>query len=182
MVRVVPDRGRWLRDHPLDLAIVIFTPPFLPAPLQAARVFRLLALLGLVKAGALAGRVFSTEGVRDAAVLTLIAVLGGGAAFAHFENDQDLSAWDGVWWAITTVTTVGYGTPEVTTDGGRIIAICLMVTGVCFVAVLTAAAAERFVRSRREEERGIEERLDHIIARLDQIERRAGGEAQPPVP
>jgi Ion channel len=84
-------------------------------------------------------------------VLTLIAVLGGGAAFAHFENDQDLSAWDAVWWAITTVTTVGYGTPEVTTDGGRIIAICLTVTGVCFVAVLTAAAAERFVRPHREE-------------------------------
>jgi voltage-gated potassium channel len=161
---------------------VIFTPPFLPAPLQAARLFRLLGLLGLLKAGVLAGSVFSTEGVRDAAVLTLIAVLGGGAAFAHFENDQDLSASDGVWWAITTVTTVGYGTPEVTTDGGRIIAICLMVTGVCFVAVLTAAAAERFVRSRREEEPGIEERLDHIIARLDQIERRAGGEAQPPGP
>jgi voltage-gated potassium channel len=100
-------------------------------------------------------------------VLTLIAVLGGGAAFAHFEKDQDLSAGDGVWWAITTVTTVGYGTPEVTTDGGRIIAICLMVTGVCFVAVLTAAAAERFVRPRREEEGRIEE---------------AGGEAQPPVP
>jgi voltage-gated potassium channel len=76
----------------------------------------------------LAGRDFSTEGVRDAAMLTLIAVLGGGAAFARFENDQDLSAWDGVWWAITTVTTVGYGTPEVTTDSGRIIAICLMVT------------------------------------------------------
>jgi hypothetical protein len=74
-------------------------------------------------------------------VLTLIAVLGGGAAFAHFENDR-----------------------EVTTDGGRIIAICLMVTGVYFVAVLTAAAAERFVRPRREEEGRIEERLDHIIA------------------
>lgn len=97
MLRVVPDRGRWLRDHPLDLAIVIFTPPFLPASLQAARVFRLLRLLPLLKAGVLTRRVFSTEGVRDAAVLTLIAVLGGGAAFAAFEKDQDLSAWDGVW-------------------------------------------------------------------------------------
>jgi Ion channel len=67
---------------------------------------------------------------------------------------------------------VGYGTPEVTTDGGRIIAICLMITGIGFVAVLTAAAAERFVRSRREEERRIEARLDQIIARLDHIERR----------
>jgi voltage-gated potassium channel len=178
MLRVVPDRGRWLRDHPLDLAIVIVTPPFLPAALQAARVFRLLRLLRLVRAGSLARRVFSTEGVRDAAVLTLIAVLGGGAAFAAVENKNDLSAWDGVWWAIQTVTTVGYGDTKVTTDAGRIIAICLMITGIGFVAVLTAAAAERFMRGRRaEEERArtereaIQGRLDQIIARLDALER-----------
>jgi hypothetical protein len=79
---------------------VILTPPFLPPALQAARVFRLLLLLRLVRAGSLARRVFSAEGVRDAAVLTLIAILGGGAAFAAVENNDDLSAWDGVWWAI----------------------------------------------------------------------------------
>lgn len=189
MLRVVPDRGRWLRDHPLDLAIVIFTPPFLPASLQAARVFRLLRLVRLLKAGVLARRVLSTDGVRDAAVLTLFAVLGGGAAFAAVEKEKHLSAWDGVWWAITTVTTVGYGDPPVTTDGGRIIAISLMVTGIGFVAVLTAAAAERFVRTQRAEEQAreerrdieqraqeqrhaIEARLDQIIARLDSLERR----------
>jgi len=150
MLRVVPDRRRWLRDHPLDLAIIVLTPPFLPPALQAARVFRLLRLLRLVRAGTLARRVFSTEGVRDAAVLTLIAILGGGAAFAAIEEEDDLSAWDGIWWAIQTVTTVGYGDTEVTTDAGRILAICLMVTGIGMVAVLTAAAAERFVRSRGE--------------------------------
>jgi Ion channel len=110
----VPDRGRWLRDHPLDLAIVIFTAALPSGPAASCAPVPPARAAGLVKAGVLAGRVFSTEGVRDAAVLTLIAVLGGGAAFAHFENDQDLSAWAGVWWAITTVTTVGYGTPEVT--------------------------------------------------------------------
>ena len=99
-------------------------------------------------------------------------MLGGGAAFAAVEKISDLSAWDGVWWAITTVTTVGYGDPAVTTDGGRIIAICLMFTGIGFVAVLTAAAAERFVRQRREEERRVEDRLDQIIDRLDALERR----------
>ena len=86
-------------------------------------------------------------------MLTLIAVLGGGAAFAAFERDQDLSAWDGVWWAITTVTTVGYGNPEVTTDGGRIIGIC-------------------FVRTRRQHERAIEHQLTEILRRLESLERR----------
>lgn len=47
-----------------------------------------------------------------------------------------------------------------------------MLSGIGFVAVLTAAAAERFVRSRREQERAIEARLDQIIARLDSLERR----------
>jgi voltage-gated potassium channel len=179
MLRVVPDRGRWLRDHPLDLAIVVLTPPFLPPALQAARLFRLLRLLRLVRAGTLARRAFSTEGVRDVAVLTVVAVLAGGAAFAAVEQEENLSAWDGVWWAVQTVTTVGYGNPPVTTDGGRIIAICLMITGIGFVAILTAAAAERFVRRReaeeeraREERQAIQSRLDEIIARLESSERR----------
>lgn len=170
MLRVVPDRGRWLRDHPLDLAIVILTPPFLPPAVQSVRVFRLLRVLRLVRAGTLARNVFSTEGVRDAAVLTLLAILGGGAAFAAVE--PNVSAWDGVWWAINTVTTVGYGDVPVKTDGGRIIGICLMVTGIGFVAVLTAAAAERFVRSRREERRAVEHQLAEILRRLDSLERR----------
>lgn len=168
MLRVVPDRRRWLRDHPLDLVIVVLTPPFLPASLQAARVFRLLRLVRLLKAATLARRLFSTEGVRDAAVLALVTVLGGGAAFAAIEKSQNLSAWDGVWWAMTTVTTVGYGDVRPYTDGGRVIAIVIMLVGIGFVAILTAAAAERFIASRRE---AVEERQD-LAAKLDEIARR----------
>lgn len=79
------------------------------------------------------------------------------------------------------------------TDGGRLIAIGLMITGIGMVAVLTAAAAERFVRSRgeadmrahderlaiearaREERQAIEGRLDEIIRRLDSLARRPLG-------
>jgi voltage-gated potassium channel len=45
MLRVVDDRWRWIREHPLEVAIVLVTPPFVPPSLQAARVFRLLRLL-----------------------------------------------------------------------------------------------------------------------------------------
>src|ERR1700730_3889229 len=41
MVRVVDNRWQWLRGHPLEVAIVVLTPPFLPASLQSARAFRL---------------------------------------------------------------------------------------------------------------------------------------------
>ena len=78
------------------MAIVVLTPPFLPESLQAARVFRLSLLARLAKAGVLVRHLLPTEGIRDAAVLALVAVLGGGAALAAFEKEQDLRAWDGV--------------------------------------------------------------------------------------
>ena len=174
MLSVVPDKGRWLRDHPLDVAIVVLTPPFLPPALQAARVFRLLRLLRLVRAATLARRFLTTEGVKDAAVLALLTVLGGGAAFAAVEKSQNLSAWDGVWWAMTTVTTVGYGDVSPETDGGRVIALVVMLVGIGFVAILTAAAAERFIASRREvaqEREELRERLDEVLSRLDALDR-----------
>ena len=68
MLYVVPDKKLWLRQHPLEVAIVLVTPPFLPPSLEAARVFRLLRLLVLVRAAVLARRLFSLEGLRDAAV------------------------------------------------------------------------------------------------------------------
>jgi voltage-gated potassium channel len=178
MLSVVDSRSRWLRDHPLDVAIIVLTPPFLPAALQAARVLRLLRLLRLLKLAFLTRRLLSTEGVRDAAVLALLSVLGGGAAFAAIENtaEHPVSAWDGVWWAITTVTTVGYGDFAPKTDGGRAIAIAVMLVGIGFIAILTAAAAERFMRIRQDaqdERAEIRDQLDEVLRRLDQMEPRS---------
>jgi voltage-gated potassium channel len=73
------------------------------------------------------------------------------------------------------VTTVGYGDVSPATTGGRVIAIVVMIVGIGFVAVLTAAAAERFVRARRADSSelvAVHKRLDEIVARLDAMERR----------
>lgn len=152
MLRVVPDRRAWLRKHPLELAIVILTPPFLPSSLQSARVFRLLRVLRLARTAQLGRRVFSLDGVRNAAVLALITVIAGGTAFAATEDGrivagkvQHVSGWDGIWWAVSTITTGGYGDFRPHTTAARVISIVVMVVGVAFVALLTAAAAQRFL-------------------------------------
>jgi voltage-gated potassium channel len=74
----------------------------------------------------------------------LLTALGGGAAFAAAEG-EDLSTWDGVWWAVTTMTTVGYGDIYPETTLGRIVAVSVMLVGIGFVAILTAALAQKFV-------------------------------------
>jgi voltage-gated potassium channel len=143
MLVVVPDRWRWVLAHPLEVIVVVLTPPFLPPSLQALRVIRLFRLLRLLRLAQMARRSFSVVGLRYAAVLALLTALAGGTAFASIEDDAD--TWDGVWWAITTMTTVGYGDVYPATDSGRVLAILLMLVGIGFVAILTGAIAERFV-------------------------------------
>jgi voltage-gated potassium channel len=149
MLSVAPHRIGWLRAHPLEAAIVVLTPPFLPAALQALRLFRLLRVLRLAVVVRRYKRLFTTDGVRGAAVIALVAALGGGALFATFEKGY--STWDGVWWAAATMTTVGYGDISPHTTGGRIVGIALMLIGIGFVALLTGAIAQRFLSPQLEE-------------------------------
>lgn len=141
---VVRGRWQWVLHHPLEIAIVVLTPPFLPPALQSARALRLLRLLRLFRLAPLARRVFSAEGIRFAVVLALIAGVGGGAAFAALERGQ--STLNGIYWAITTMTTVGYGDPSPQTAGGKVLAVGLMTIGIGLIALVTGAIAERFVR------------------------------------
>jgi voltage-gated potassium channel len=54
---------------------------------------------------------------------------------------------DALWWAVSTVTSVGYGDKYPTTDGGRAIAVILMLTGIALVGTITAAVAAWLVGS-----------------------------------
>ena len=82
-----------------------------------------------------------------------------------------------LWWAVQTVTTVGYGdvVPE---DGpGRAVAAVLMVVGVAFVSVLTATVTAALVDRRRRERKNdpFMESLDRIEQKLDALEQRLSG-------
>ncbi|HEX2741859.1 MAG TPA: potassium channel family protein [Rubrobacter sp.] len=151
MLAVVPDRRRWLFDNPIDVLIVVLTPPFLPATLKIARVLPVVRLVWLLLLAHRMRGLFSLNGLRYAALIVFTVVVGGGVVFVAVEPDQHLSTWDGLWWATETVTTVAYGDISPTTGLGRIVATVVMTTGIGFVALLTGALAQRFLYSGNED-------------------------------
>jgi voltage-gated potassium channel len=145
MLAVVPNRRKWLRHHPLDPFIVIFTPPVLPAGLQGLRVLRLLRLVRLLRLAQLSREAFSLEGLRYAMLLAVLTAIGGGALFVAFERGtRHLDAWDGIYWSVTTMTTLGSNIYP-TTTGSEIVSVVILIVGIGFVALLTGAFAQRFL-------------------------------------
>lgn len=109
-----------------------------------------------------------------ASVSTVITV-GAGILMTVADRDNFPSVGLGLWWAVQTVTTVGYGDHVPTTVAGRLIATLVMLLGIGFLTVITAAITSTFVsRSRREQgQTGADttaEELRQIQARLERIE------------
>jgi voltage-gated potassium channel len=185
MLAVVPDRRRWARTHPLELVVVVFTPPFLGGILQSLRVLRLLRLLRLFRLAPLVRRIFTVEGVRDVGLLAVLFLVAGAEAYHHFE---DGSFGEAIYWAVGQMTTAG-GDLQLNHAGTRVVASVLAVTGVGFVAILTGAIAQRFLAPAVSEIEAAEAELEaeehfvigevrDIAARLTRLEevleRRAG--------
>ena len=142
MLAVVQSKKRWLREHPLELAIVVLTPPFLTNAVQSIRVLRLLRLARFLRLAPLIRALFSAGGLRYAAVFTGITALTAGAAFASVEKT---SVGNGIYWAITTMTTVGYGDVTPKTPEGKVLAIAVMLVGIGFAALVVGSFADRFI-------------------------------------
>ena len=124
--------------------------------------------------------------VRGAASTIVIAtaavVVAGGVLIRVFDHREYANVWVGMWWAIQTVTTVGYGDVTPADVSGRIIATLVMLQGIAFLAVITAAitstfvarAAKSFLAEQGEDEitelHRLEARFDELDRRLDRLE------------
>ncbi len=128
--------------------------------------------------------------VRSAAsviiVATAVIVVASGVAMRALDRHEYSSIWQGMWWALQTVTTVGYGdvTPE--NVPGKFVAGAVMLAGVALVTIVTAVVTSSFV-ARAQAQRGAEDAteddlaaqrvdagLQDITARLDRVERMLG--------
>src|SRR5215217_7607157 len=77
MLAIVPDRRRWFADHPLEVLIVLLTPPFLPTTLKVARALPVVRAFWLLVLAHRARRLFSLQGLRYVALLAFVVVVGG---------------------------------------------------------------------------------------------------------
>jgi voltage-gated potassium channel len=183
---VAPRKRAALRAHWLDVFIVVVTVPFAPALLASLRLARLVRLVRLVRIAALGARALQAErvmtsrqGFRYAALTTAFLVVVAGVTMSAADAKEFPNPWLGLWWAVTTITTVGYGDVVPHTTVGRILATVLMIAGIGFLSLLTATIASTFVAADTaapaepaEELRAtlkrIEEKLDRLEATIGQ--------------
>ena len=120
------------------------------------------------------------------ASVTTVTTLAAGVLMTLTDEESFPSIGSGMWWAVQTVTTVGYGDQVPQSRDGRILASLVMLLGIGFITVITASITGAFVaRSGRERSdalaaaasasssddlREITERLDRIEAALRKLE------------
>ena len=109
-----------------------------------------------------------------ASVTVSVTVLAG--VLVHFTDGKNfLNIGDSLWWAIQTVTRVGYGDLVPTGTIGRLVAALVMLVGIGFLTVITAVITSTFIETARRRIEGnvsdaLSAKLDRIDARLEVIE------------
>lgn len=161
------DRRGYARKHWFDVVIIAL--PFL-RPLRLLRLLALLRVLNRRASNGLRGQL-AVYGVGGAGLLGFcgaLAVLDAerGNPDANIQNFGDAA-----WWAVATMTTVGYGDRYPTTGTGRLAAIGLMLGGIAVLGLVTAMLASWLVEQVKVSE---ERQTEELKADLEELQTGAG--------
>lgn len=147
-VLLAEDRPRYIGRHVVDLAMIAL--PVL-RPLRLLRVVMLLRLLNRQATDSLRGRV----AVYVAGSTTLVVLCAALAILDAERTDPHgniVTFGDALWWAVSTITTVGYGDRFPVTGQGRLVAVGLMLAGIALLGVVTASIASWLIERVRQVE------------------------------
>ncbi len=148
---------------------------------RAARVLRILRVLRVLRATKIVAGLAMRHRARNAAMagvlLLLLVVFASSIAILHFEDVEGgniREAHDAMWWAATTVSTVGYGDYYPVTWEGRLIAVLLMITGVGSFAAVAAGLASWFMQPTEKAD------VAKLAEEIDRLRRVVESRALPP--
>jgi voltage-gated potassium channel len=180
-----PARGRWFVRHLHELVILLL--PML-RPLRLLRLIPLLRILNRSGGNALRGHIVLY-------VIGAMTVLGYAGALAVLDVEQDapgatiLTLPDALWWALTTVTSVGYGDYYPVTGAGRLVAAGLMIGGIGVLSAVTAAFASWLVENvatvraaeakTAESDAQVQDQLKSVSLQIDTLTRQLAHGAHP---
>jgi voltage-gated potassium channel len=126
------------------------------------------------------GQIARAQNPRGAAMViasvTTVMTVAAGLLMTVLDHKNFTTIGQGLWWSVQTVTTVGYGDHVPSNAAGRLMAAAVMLLGIGFLTVITAAITSSFVaRARSDLRRGdaapaTEQHVQDILARLDRIE------------
>jgi voltage-gated potassium channel len=114
---------------------------------------------------------------------TAVIVVGSGFLMRVLDHREYPNIFIGMWWAIQTVTTVGYGDVTPKAVAGRIVAAVVMLEGIAFVAIVTAAVTSTFVArathlqdvatadAEAKRDASLESSLAGLTQRMDRVEK-----------
>jgi voltage-gated potassium channel len=150
---VADDRRRFVRSNIPDLIAILPLDFF-----RVARLARLARLTRLFRAGTVLWRVtkdirgvLGTNGLGYVLLATGALVIGGG--LAAWATEQHIESFgDGLWWALVTATTVGYGDISPVTPQGRAVATVLMLVGIGTLGMITGSIATYFLGDQRRQQ------------------------------
>jgi voltage-gated potassium channel len=113
------------------------------------------------------------------ATYTALVTLAGGVVGWLTDRKDFPTLGDGLWWSLQTVTTVGYGDIVPSQGTGRVIGALVMISGIAFLTVITAAVTAALIDAARRRRPFVTERepvqeqlLSEVSARLSAIEAR----------
>ncbi|WP_168122340.1 potassium channel family protein [Paenibacillus sp. HB172176] len=147
--RLIKSEKKWefVYKHPLDFIAIL---PFSQI-LRSARFVRLIRVIRLImimnRRLSFLDQMMSKYKV-DTLVITVISMLFLIALPMKWIEPSFDSYSDALWWAIVTMTTVGYGDLSPETTIGRIIASVLMLSGIGIIGIITGTVASIFTRSK----------------------------------
>lgn len=104
---------------------------------------------------------------------TIVIVVASGVLMTLIDKPEFPDIGIGLWWAVQTVTTVGYGDVAPKNGGGRLLGAIVMLEGTAFIAIVTAVITSSFITRAQAEQRKEElSDRDLMEKRFDELERK----------
>jgi voltage-gated potassium channel len=181
-IACAPSWSRYARRNWLSPLVILLSFPPLPDLLAGARLARLARLARFSRLAGVTLRglaelrfVLARRGLLFVGATTMVLVLAGAAALEVVEpNTVKGGYFDGVWWAIVTASTVGYGDIAPSTLWGRVIAVILMLGGIGLISTFSASVTTYFVGQQEAADlREMRERLARMEVMLEELTRAA---------